>query len=302
MIDDDSPDGTGAIADRLAAELDWVEVLHRERKEASDRVPRRLPSRARRGAELVIEMDCDLSHDPADVPRLLAATEGGPIWSWARATSRAAPLATGALLRRVHLAREGRSTRGSCSARDARPDGRVQVLPARVLETIDLDAIHSRGYAFQIETTYRAVRKGFRVVEVPIRSSIARSAARRCPGRSCSRRSGRCRLLRLAALRDGCATSGRVRSWFSAPGGRCRRLLGAVVRPCEAVDSGLRAREHARVVVGSTSTTSPRPRRATGCSACRRRSCSRTARPQAEVRTRCARALERAGRRWLGWK
>src|SRR5205807_2838694 len=78
VIDDNSPDGTGEIADRLAAELSWVEVLHRPRKEGLGRAyvdgfRRVLAS----GAELVLEMDCDFSHDPADVPRLIAAVEQG---------------------------------------------------------------------------------------------------------------------------------------------------------------------------------------------------------------------------------
>src|SRR5438105_8089196 len=78
VIDDNSPDGTGEIADRLAAELDYVEVLHRERKEGLG--PAYLAGFARAlagGAELVLEMDCDFSHDPADVPRLIAAAEAG---------------------------------------------------------------------------------------------------------------------------------------------------------------------------------------------------------------------------------
>ena len=113
-------------------------------------------------------MDCDFSHDPADVPRLIAAAEdgadlvlgsryvpGGSIPNWgARAALR--------LARREHL------RAGLPQSRDPRPDRRLQVLPPRVLETIDLDAIDSKGYAFQIETTYRARRAGFRVVEVPI--------------------------------------------------------------------------------------------------------------------------------------
>jgi dolichol-phosphate mannosyltransferase len=78
VIDDNSPDGTGAIADRLAAEFDWVNVLHRERKEGLG--PAYLAGFERAladGAELVVEMDCDFSHDPGDVPRLLAAAEDG---------------------------------------------------------------------------------------------------------------------------------------------------------------------------------------------------------------------------------
>jgi len=168
VIDDGSPDGTGAIADRLAAELDWVDVLHRERKEGLG--PAYLAGFRRvlaDGAELVLEMDCDFSHDPADVPRLIQAAEdgadlvlgsryvdGGKVGNWGvvrRGISLGASLYTRALLMPVHD-----------------PTGGFKCFRRRVLETIDLDAVATRGYAFQIELTYRALRKGFRVVEVPI--------------------------------------------------------------------------------------------------------------------------------------
>ncbi len=168
VIDDGSPDGTGAIADRLAAELDWMDVLHRERKEGLG--PAYLAGFRRAladGAELVLEMDCDFSHDPADVPRLIQAAEdgadlvlgsryvdGGKVGNWGvvrRGISLGASLYTRALLMPVHD-----------------PTGGFKCFRRRVLETIDLDAVATRGYAFQIELTYRALRKGFRVVEVPI--------------------------------------------------------------------------------------------------------------------------------------
>jgi dolichol-phosphate mannosyltransferase len=169
VIDDSSPDGTGEIAERLAAELDWVGVLHRPRKEGLGRAYLDGFRRAlAEGAELVLEMDCDFSHDPADVPRLIAAAadadlvlgsryvEGGGTANWGllrRAISR-----WGSLYAQLLLGLPVRDLTGGfkCYRRE-------------VLETIDLDAVRSRGYAFQIETTYRAVRAGFRVVETPIR-------------------------------------------------------------------------------------------------------------------------------------
>ena len=169
VIDDSSPDGTGEIADRLAAELGWVDVLHRPRKEGLGRAyldgfRRALDD----GAELVLEVDCDFSHDPADVPRLIAAAadadlvlgsryvEGGGTENWGvvrRAISR-----WGSLYAQVLLGLHVRDLTGG-----------FKCYRRAVLETIDLDAIDSRGYAFQIETTYRALRAGFRVVELPIR-------------------------------------------------------------------------------------------------------------------------------------
>jgi dolichol-phosphate mannosyltransferase len=169
VIDDNSPDGTGELADRLAARHEHVEVLHRPRKEGLG--PAYLAgfeyALADPEVELVLEMDADFSHDPNDVPRLIAAAadadlvlgsryvEGGSIGSW------------GALRRFV-------SAGGSWYARVLLGvgvhdlTGGFKCFHRRVLETLDLAAIDSRGYAFQIETTYRALRAGFRVVEIPI--------------------------------------------------------------------------------------------------------------------------------------
>jgi dolichol-phosphate mannosyltransferase len=168
VIDDSSPDGTGELADRLEAELPWVSVLHRLRKEGLGRAYIAGFHRALAdGAELVLEMDCDFSHDPRDVPRLIAAVEagadvaigsryvpGGGTENWGlvrRLISRGASLYTRTLLMPVHDPTSG----FKCFRRE-------------VLERIDLDAIDSMGYAFQIENVYRARRAGFTVVEVPI--------------------------------------------------------------------------------------------------------------------------------------
>jgi dolichol-phosphate mannosyltransferase len=167
VIDDDSPDGTGALADRLAAELPFVDVLHRARKEGLGRAYLAgFRVALEQGAELVLEMDCDFSHDPQDVPRLIAAAAdadvvlgsryvpGGGVRDWGlvrRSISRAASLYTRLLLMPVQDATGG-----------------FKCFRRTVLERLDLDAITSRGYMFQIETTFRARRAGFRVVEIPI--------------------------------------------------------------------------------------------------------------------------------------
>jgi dolichol-phosphate mannosyltransferase len=168
VIDDNSPDRTGELADRLAAELGFVSVLHRERKEGLG--PAYLAGFQRAladGADLVLEMDADFSHDPADVPRLIAAAadadlvlgsryvEGGSIPNWGRV--RRFISSGGSWYARMLLGVEVRDL--TCGFRCYR---------RAVLETIDLDAIESRGYAFQIEGTYRTLRAGFRVVEIPI--------------------------------------------------------------------------------------------------------------------------------------
>ena len=168
VIDDNSPDGTGELADRFASELAFVDVLHRSTKDGLG--PAYLAGFRRAladGAERIFEMDCDFSHDPNDVPRLLAATaeadlvigsryvEGGKVGNWG--LIRRAVSAGGSLYARLLL---------STGIRDL--TGGFKCYRREVLETIDLDAIDSRGYAFQIETTYRALRAGFRVAEVPI--------------------------------------------------------------------------------------------------------------------------------------
>ncbi len=169
VIDDASPDGTGEIADRLATELLWVSVLHRERKDGLG--PAYVAGFRRalaEGAELVLEIDCDFSHDPMDVPRLIAAAEdadlvlgsryvdGGGTEGWGlgrRFVSRG-----GSLYARLIL---------GVGVRDL--TGGFKCFRRAALQAIDLDALAARGYAFQIETTYRVLRAGLRVKEIPIR-------------------------------------------------------------------------------------------------------------------------------------
>jgi dolichol-phosphate mannosyltransferase len=168
IVDDSSPDGTGEIADRLAAELDSVEVLHRERKEGLGRAYLAgFELALERGAELVLEMDADFSHDPADLPRLIRAAadadlvlgsryvRGGGVADWGlvrRSVSRGGSWYARTLLR--------------APVRDL--TGGFKCFRREVLEAIDLSGVYSDGYGFQIELTYRALRAGFRVKEVPI--------------------------------------------------------------------------------------------------------------------------------------
>jgi len=169
VIDDSSPDGTGELADRLAETHDFVDVLHREEKEGLGRAyiagfERVLET----DAELVLEMDCDFSHDPADVPRLIEAAEagadlvlgsryvaGGGTRNWGivrRLISRGGSVYTAVFL---HM-----------GVKD--PTGGFKCFRRGVLERLDLKGITPRGYAFQIETTWRVKQLGFCVVEIPI--------------------------------------------------------------------------------------------------------------------------------------
>ncbi len=169
VIDDGSPDGTGGIADRLAEELPWLDVLHRTTKEGIGRAYLAGFERAlATGAELVLEMDCDFSHAPRDVPRLIATCEGGADLALGSRWVKGGGTANWGLLRRF-ISRGGslyaRLVLG-VGVRDL--TGGFKCFRRPVLETIDLDAIAARGYGFQIEGTYRALRAGFRVVEIPI--------------------------------------------------------------------------------------------------------------------------------------
>jgi dolichol-phosphate mannosyltransferase len=169
VIDDGSPDGTGEIADRLATELPWLDVLHRTSKEGIGRAYLAGFERAlATGAELVLEMDCDFSHDPKSVPRLIAACEDGADLALGSRWVEGGGTENWGLLRRF-VSRGGslyaRLVLG-VGIRDL--TGGFKCFRRAVLETIDRDAISARGYGFQIEGTYRAIRAGFRVVEIPI--------------------------------------------------------------------------------------------------------------------------------------
>jgi len=169
VIDDNSPDGTGAIADELQAELPWVEVLHRKGKEGLGKAYLAGFHHAlAEGAELVLEIDCDFSHDPKEVPHLIATCEagadlalgsrwvdGGGTVNWGR--GRMLVSRGGSFYARTILGVHVRDLTGG-----------FKCFRRTVLETIDLDAIAAKGYGFQIETTYRAIRAGFKVVEIPI--------------------------------------------------------------------------------------------------------------------------------------
>jgi len=170
VVDDNSPDGTGEIADRLADELDYVSVLHRETKEGIGRayIAAFRHLLATTDTELILEMDCDFSHDPADVPRLVAAAEAGADLVLGSRYVPGGGTRNWGLIRRIISWGGSFYARVILGLRIRDLTGGFKCFRRRVLETLDLDAIESKGYAFQIEMTYRAIRRGFTVVEVPI--------------------------------------------------------------------------------------------------------------------------------------
>jgi dolichol-phosphate mannosyltransferase len=168
IVDDSSPDGTGEIADRLAEALDDVAVLHRRAKEGiGPAYIAGFREALAGGAELVIQMDADFSHDPAYLPQLLRAAEESDLVIGSRYVPGGGVTDWGPVRRFI-------SRGGSAYARiilgiDVRDlTGGFKCLRREVLEGIELDSIDSRGYAFQVEVTYRAVRAGFQLVEIPI--------------------------------------------------------------------------------------------------------------------------------------
>jgi dolichol-phosphate mannosyltransferase len=168
IVDDSSPDGSGEIADRLAAEDAGVAVLHRGRKEGLG--PAYIAGFRQAlagGAGLVRDMDSDFSHDPAYLPRLLEAARRADVVLGSRYVTGGGVSDWGPLRKAI-------SRGGSAYARlvlgvDVQDlTGGYKCFRREVLEAIDLDSIKARGYAFQVEMTYRAIQAGFRVAEVPI--------------------------------------------------------------------------------------------------------------------------------------
>lgn len=168
VVDDSSPDGTGELADELAASDPKLRVLHRQKKEGLGRAyVAGFRQALAEGADLVFEMDADFSHDPAYLPDMIKAAgeadlvlgsryvPGGGVEHWGR--------------RRELVSRCGcwyARTLLNVEVRDL--TGGFKCFRRSVLEAVDLDAVHAHGYTFQVEVTYRAVQLGFSVVEVPI--------------------------------------------------------------------------------------------------------------------------------------
>jgi dolichol-phosphate mannosyltransferase len=168
VVDDNSPDGTGARAEELAERYENVNVLHRREKEGIG--PAYVAGFRRAlaaGAGLILEMDCDFSHDPAYLPRLLEASQRADLVLGSRYVTGGGVSDWGPL-RRV-ISRGGSSYARLMLGVEVRDlTGGFKCFRREVLEAIDLDSIQARGYAFQVEMTYRAIRQGFTVVEVPI--------------------------------------------------------------------------------------------------------------------------------------
>lgn len=219
VVDDSSPDGTAALAEAVGRELGGVEVLHRPGKSGLGRAYREGFARAlAERYEVVVQMDADLSHDPAALPALLAPLVAGsadmvigsryvpggsiPAWPWyRRALSRFGNRYATALL--------------DIGAHDLTSGYRAYRAP--VLAGIDLEAVRADGYGFMIELVYRAAKHDVRIVEVPI------TFADRVRGES--KMSGRI-VAEALLLVTGWAVRDRLRSRCDGRGGRALRLSG----------------------------------------------------------------------------
>jgi dolichol-phosphate mannosyltransferase len=168
VVDDSSPDGTGELADRLVREHGELEVLHRPRREGlGPAYIAGFTAALADDASHLIEMDADFSHEPHDLPRLLDAARDADLVLGSRYVP-GGVVADWGLLRRI-ISRGGSLYARRVLGLDvADLTGGFKCFRREVLESIGLEGIHSRGYAFQVELTYRAVRAGFRVIEVPI--------------------------------------------------------------------------------------------------------------------------------------
>jgi dolichol-phosphate mannosyltransferase len=168
VVDDGSPDGTGEIAQALADRHSWVDVLHRPRKEGLGRAYLAGFAHAlAAGADLIAEIDCDFSHDPNDLTRLVAATDNADVAIGSRYVKGGGTRNWSRLRQTV--------SRGGCLYAQAilgigvsDLTGGFKCFRREVLETLPLGSVAAQGYAFQVEVTYRAIRAGFSVAELPI--------------------------------------------------------------------------------------------------------------------------------------
>jgi dolichol-phosphate mannosyltransferase len=174
VVDDNSPDGTGELADQLAAADRNVRVMHRPGKEGLGAAyiaafRQALAPDTAMGWQRIVQMDADFSHDPADIPRLLRALDEGADLAIGSRYTRGGGTENWGLSRRLISRGGGLYAQAVLGVGIQDLTSGFKAWRAQTLRGIDLPAVTARGYGFQIEMTYRALRAGFRVVEVPIK-------------------------------------------------------------------------------------------------------------------------------------
>ncbi len=168
VVDDNSPDGTGKLADEIAAKNGAVHVLHREEKDGLGRAYcAGFKWALERGYEFVFEMDGDLSHNPADIPAFLAAAEGAYLVVGSR-YSNGIRVINWPLNRLMLSLMAAKYVRVITGMKVSDPTGGYKCFRRAALQSINLDEVRSNGYSFQIEMTHKIWRQGMKVAEVPI--------------------------------------------------------------------------------------------------------------------------------------
>jgi dolichol-phosphate mannosyltransferase len=168
VVDDNSPDGTGKIADELAAQHPQIHVLHRTEKNGLGRAYLAgFKWALEKNYEFIFEMDCDFSHDPEEIPNFLKAVQNADLVLGSRYEGGIRVINWP--LKRLMLSRfAGKYVKAVTGMPFSDPTGGYKCFRRRALQALDLDKIHSNGYGFQIELTNKLWRQGFTVVEVPI--------------------------------------------------------------------------------------------------------------------------------------
>jgi len=169
IVDDHSPDGTGAVADQLAGENPRVHVLHREGKQGLGKAyVAGFRWALERDYAFVFEMDADFSHDPKHLPSFLEAIQGADLVLGSRYLNRRATVVNWPMTRLLLSYGANIYARWVTGLKLYDATGGFKCFRRRVLEAVDLGAVHSNGYSFQIEMSFRAWRLGFRIKEIPI--------------------------------------------------------------------------------------------------------------------------------------
>jgi dolichol-phosphate mannosyltransferase len=168
VVDDNSPDGTGKIADELAAKHPQIHVLHRSEKNGLGRAYiAGFKWALEKNYQFIFEMDCDFSHDPDEIVNFLKAAENADLVLGSRYSGGIRVINWP--LRRLMLSRSaGKFVNIVTGMPFSDPTGGYKCFRRRALQAIELDDVHSNGYGFQIELTHRLWRDGFKIAEVPI--------------------------------------------------------------------------------------------------------------------------------------
>jgi dolichol-phosphate mannosyltransferase len=168
IVDDNSPDGTGALADRLAGQHPRLKVLHRQEKNGLGRAYcAGFKWALERDYELILEMDGDFSHNPDDIPRFVEAAKNADLVLGSR--YRDGIRVINWPLRRLMLSMTAaKYVQVITGMKITDPTGGFKCFHRKALQSIDLDAVRSNGYSFQIEMTHKIWRQGMRIAEVPI--------------------------------------------------------------------------------------------------------------------------------------